>query len=87
MRGIVFCTVALRLEKIVLPAVPAAGPRIVCPGEGEGEGGLSRGEHLVEGPVQEALPMEPVVVVAEAVDARITRKLCLPLSRSASRRS
>ena len=81
MRDIVLCAVALRLEKVVLPAVPAAGPGLVCPAEGEGEVGLSRGEHLVEGPVEEALPVEPVVVVAEAVDARITRKLRLPLSR------
>ena len=56
MRDIVLCAVALRLEQIVLPAVPAAGPRGVCPAEGEGERGLSRGEHLVEGPVQEAFP-------------------------------
>ena len=88
MREVVLCAVGLRLEQIVVPAVPATRPRVVGPAEREREVGLARGQHLVERPVQQPLPVEPVVVVAEAVDAGVARPARPARCRvSASRRS
>ena len=46
--------------------VPVAGPLLVGPAEGEREVRRTRGQHLVEGPLEQPLPVEPVVVVDES---------------------
>ena len=53
------------------PSSPShgAGPGLVGPAEAEREVGRARLEHLVERALEQAPALEPVVVVAEAVDA------------------
>ena len=47
----------------------------------KGKSGLPGGQHLVEGALQQPLPLEPVVVVAEAVDAVLPGEVGLGLAR------
>ena len=57
--------------------VPMAAPGVVGPGEAEGEVRLLGGDHLLEGALQEAFPGEPVMPVAEGLDAGAAGQLRL----------
>ncbi len=61
-------------QHLAAAGVPVACPFLVGPAEGEGEVGGPGSEHLVEGPLEESLPVEPVVVVDEARDAVFGRQ-------------
>ena len=61
--------------------VPASLPRFVGPREAEGQARTSGGQHLSEGSIEQATPVEPVVPVDEAFDAVRRRKLRLQLAR------
>ena len=80
-REVVLPAVPLRLQDILVAAVPPARPRLVRPAEAEREVGLARGQHLGERPLEESLPVEPVVVVAEAVYPVLAGELGLRLAR------
>ena len=56
-------------EDLARLGVPVPGPLLVGPAEGDGEVRRSRGQDLVDRPLEEALPVEPVVVVDEPGDA------------------
>ena len=57
-------------QHLVRQAVPHARPRLVGPAQHEGKVGLARLQHLFERALEQAPPVaEPVVVVAERVDA------------------
>src|SRR5215472_2121063 len=49
--------------------MPDSGPRLIGPAETEGKFWLARFEHLVEGALQDSSSREPVVPVAERLDA------------------
>ena len=56
-------------------------PTVVGPAEAEGEVGLAGGQHLVEGALQQLLAVaEPVVIVAEALNAGLAGQRCLLLA-------
>ena len=76
---VVLLAVGLRLEDVLFPSVPATRPRLVRPAEAEREVGLAGREHLVERPLEQPLPAEPVVVVAERLDAGLARERGLRL--------
>src|SRR5262245_14652341 len=59
-------------------AVPAACPVFICPAETEGQIQLGMGQKLVQGPLQQALPAEPVIVEAKAVDTIFSGEFNLP---------
>src|SRR5215211_4254692 len=61
--------------------VPDPAPRLICPAQTERKIRLPRREHFVEGALEDATASEPVVVVAEALDAMVTGKLGLRRSR------
>ena len=62
-------------------AVPDAGPRLVGPAEAERDRRLAAGQHLGEGRLQDpATAAEPVVPVAERLDAVLLRQRGLGLS-------
>ena len=58
-------------------AIPRARPVLVRPAQAEREVRLAGSEDLVEGPLEQAPPLEPVVVVAEAADAVSSSEICL----------
>ena len=60
--------------------VPVAGPLLVGPAQGEGEVRGARGQDLVERSLEQALPVEPVVVVDEAGDPVLGGQIGLGLS-------
>ena len=82
--------VLLRDQDLVASAVPAPGPVLVGPAEAEREVGLAGRQHLVERALEQPPAAEPVVVVAEAVDA-VARAPARPAPRgppaAAGRRS
>ena len=58
-----------------------AAPCVVGPAQAEGEVGLAAVQHLVEGAFQQlAAVAEPVMPVAETLDAGLTGQLGLPLA-------
>ena len=78
---VVLLAVGLRLEDVVLLAVPAPRPRLVRPAEAEGEVGPAAREHLLERALEQLLSREPVVVVTEAGDSVGACQLGLRLAR------
>src|SRR5262249_5946330 len=71
----------LRHEAVLLLAEPSARPWLVSPGEAEREVRAAEPQDLVKRPLQQALPMEPVVPVAETFDSVLVRQLDLGLPR------
>lgn len=69
MLPIVGFAIDLSGEDVLILAVPTTGPVFIGPAEAEGEVGLLGCEDVVEGAFEEAFAGEPVVVVAEAVEA------------------
>src|SRR4029079_11271076 len=57
--------------------VPDSCPRLVGPAQTEGKVRLARGKHFVEWPLDDALASEPVVVIAERLDAVLPCELGL----------
>ena len=76
---IVLGTVLLGDQDLVLRTVPAASPVLVGPTEAEGKVRSAGPQHPFEWHFQQPFPTEPVVVVAEAVDAVATRQFGLML--------
>src|SRR5215472_16863137 len=66
--------VPLRDEDVVVAAVPASSPVLVCPARAERKVGLAARTHFVERSLEQAPPVEPVVVVAKAVDSVLARE-------------
>src|SRR6185369_14517442 len=71
----------LRHQNLASGAVPATRPVFVCPADAEGERARPTTHEVVERALKNALPFEPVVVVAEAVNAIPPRKLELSVGR------
>ena len=67
--SIVVLAVLLTHQHMAGLGVPASGPLLVGPAQGEGEIGLAGRQHFFERPLQQSAAVEPVVVVDEAVDA------------------
>ncbi len=67
-------------QHFLVLAVPAAGSVFVGPAEAEGEIGLARAEDLSDGPLQQLLAAEPVVVEAEGMDAVLAGEIGLLLT-------
>ncbi len=65
---------ACAIRIVVVAAVPAPRPVLVRPADAEREVGFAAAVHLVERTLEQAPPVEPVVVVAEAVDAVAARE-------------
>ena len=68
-RDVVVGGVRLRQQDGVRLSVPRARPRLVRPAEQEREVGLAALQHLVERSLEQSPSGEPVVVVAERVEA------------------
>ena len=66
---VVLIPVALSHQDFVLVSVPAASPVLVGPAQAEGKVRSTGFQHAFQGHFQKAPPTEPVIVVAEAVDA------------------
>jgi hypothetical protein len=81
MRHIIVFTVPLLNQEILVLSVPTPRPIVVCPAETEGKLGTAGGQHLVEGSVQEAPTVKPIVVMAEPTEAVFLRQVCLRVSR------
>ena len=62
-------SILLPNQDFMLGTVPSSRPRLVRPADAEREIGTARLEHFIERPMKQTLPVEPVVVVAEAFDA------------------
>src|SRR5262249_36819145 len=80
MGAVVLLRVLLLDQDCLIQAVPAPRPVFVGPAEAEGEVRLSGFPDLVQRPLQQAPAVEPVMVVAEAVDAVLPRQLRLGLA-------
>ncbi len=61
--------VVLGYQNFLILTVPAAGPVFVGPAEAEGEIGLARAEDLCDRALKQLLTAEPIVVIAEAINA------------------
>src|SRR5262249_10599044 len=72
-RPAVVLRVLLADQNFLIAAVPAPGPVLVCPADAEREFGLAAGDDFVERLLEQALPVEPVDVIAKAVDAELAR--------------
>ena len=59
---------------------PTAGPALIGPAKAEGEIGLTCAEDLSDGTLQQLLTTEPIVVVAEAMDAVLAGEIGLLLT-------
>ena len=76
--------IGLLHEKLVgQVGIPGLGvPRVVCPAETEREVGFATADHVVEHLMEQALASpEPIMPIAEALDARLTCQLGLLLAR------
>src|SRR6478735_7492123 len=69
MLAVVFERVALGLKNVAATAVPHTSPILVGPTQHERKVRLPRPQYFLEWPFEESLTVEPVVVIAEAVDA------------------
>ena len=68
--GLIILRRILLLQKNVgVHAIPASRPVLVGPAEAKGQLRGAGAKHLIEGPIQQAPPVEPIVVVAESRDA------------------
>src|SRR5258708_7883283 len=69
MRQIIGGTVSLLQQDIVVLPIPPPRPALIRPAQAKGEFGLSTFPDFVYGAFQNLAPMEPVMVVAKAVDS------------------
>ena len=74
-------------QDVLLGAIPAPGPVFVCPADAEGKIQVRIGQHQLQREFEQPPAREPVVVVAEAVDAVFPRELDLPMPDFLTRRS
>jgi hypothetical protein len=66
---VVAARVRLADQDILLPTEPPTRPCLIRPSKAEREIGFPRGEHLVQWPCEQAAALEPVVPVAERLNA------------------
>jgi len=78
---IVFVAVMLFQQDISLTTVPHARPVLVGPAQAKGQIRLTGGKHLIERTFQNALAVEPVVVVAKSIDTMFPCQFGLGLTR------
>ena len=78
---IVFRAVCLRHQHLFLAAVPNSCPIVIGPTEAKWKIWRAKLENFVDREFQQPGPAEPVVVIAEAVDAILGRKGSLSSSR------
>ena len=77
MGAIVLLAELLTHQHVAGLGVPAPGPLLVGPAQGEGEVRLAGRQHFFERPLQQSAAVEPVVVVDEAVHAVLAGQLGL----------
>ena len=80
MLPVVLLGVALLDKDILIQSIPDSRPILVSPAEAEGEIRLSRSQHLIERTTQKAPAVEPVAVVAKAMDAILPCQVRLGLA-------
>jgi len=76
-RSVVFLGVGLLDEDLAVVSEPATRPGFIGPVQAEREVGHSAGKHLVNRALEQSTAVEPVVPVAEALDAVALRQLGL----------
>src|SRR4029077_14173700 len=72
--------VGLLHEDVALLAKPSTRPCFVCPAQAEGKPWSAGAQHIEEGALDQSSAVEPVVVIAESLQAVSLRKLRLGLS-------
>lgn len=66
---VVLLAVCLLKENLIIGSVPAAGPVFVRPAEAEREIWFTCSQYVFEGALQHPAAIEPIMVIAEAMDA------------------
>src|SRR5439155_4933914 len=77
MSKIIVLGVCLLHQHFRLAPVPNTRPILVSPAETKREVRLTRSQHFVEGPFEQALALEPIVKVTEACHSVLPRQVRL----------
>ena len=86
-RKIILCTIPLFEEDLIVRPVPSARPVFISPAETERKIRLAAFQNLIHRIFEDLTSMEPIVVVAKAMDPVACCQLSLSCPRSGSRKS